>query len=390
LPPSVRHMYDELARQGSLDSDPAQQALLIRLDRLNEELANSDLARKASSLGWLFGSKSQPLVRGLYIWGPVGRGKTMLMDLFFKAAVVPRKRRVHFHAFMADVHSRLYAWRQQKKLALVKGDEPIAPVATMLAEEATLLCFDEFAVTDIADAMIIGRLFTALFDRGVVVVATSNVAPHDLYKDGLNRALFLPFVMLLSERMDIVRLEARTDFRHEKLNAAAVYYTPANADSRRELDRSFFRLTGHEQGHPAVIDLLGRQLRVPQAAAGVARFSFSELCEEPLGPADYLAIAREYHTIILDDIPRMSIEQRNAAKRFITLIDALYDQHVKLVASAAREPADLYQAAQGHEAIAFARTASRLVEMRSQDYLSLPHGRADSTASGDSTGIVET
>jgi len=291
---------------------------------------------------------------------------------------------------MADVHQRLHDWRQKKKLALVREDEPIAPVAAALADEVQLLCFDEFAVTDIADAMILGRLFTALFERGVVIVATSNVAPSDLYRDGLNRALFLPFLTLLSDRMDTVRLEARTDFRREKLGAAAVYYTPSGAVSRLQLERSFCRLTGLERGRPSVIDLLGRRLRVPQAAAGVARFNFSDLCEQPLGPSDYLAIAREYHTIVLDDIPRMGFEQRNAAKRFTTLIDTLYDQHVKLVASAAAEPADLYHASEGHEAAAFARTVSRLIEMRSQDYLALPHGRADSAASGDSTGIVET
>jgi cell division protein ZapE len=388
--PSLPHLYADLIRQGVLNADAAQQDVVLRLQRLNEELANAQLARKDSSLVWLLAGKRPRALRGLYIWGPVGRGKTMLMDLFFKAAAVPNKRRVHFHAFMADVHRRLHEWRQRKKLGLVKGEEPIAPVAAQLADEAVLLCFDEFAVTDIADAMILGRLFTALFERGVMVVATSNVAPSDLYRDGLNRALFSPFLTLLSERMDIIRLEARTDFRREKLGAAAVYYTPLGAASHLQLDRSFFRLTGYERGEPAVIELLGRELHVAQAAAGVARFNFPDLCEQPLGPPDYLAIARQYHTIVLDDIPLLGFEQRNAAKRFITLIDTLYDQHVKLVASAAAEAADLYRASAGHEVAAFARTVSRLIEMRSQDYLALPHGRADSSASGDITGIVET
>jgi cell division protein ZapE len=390
LPLSLPQLYAEEVRHGRLDFDPAQEAVVIRLDQLREELARSGLARKPNSFGWLFGSNAPVAVRGLYIWGPVGRGKTMLMDLFFEAIDGSRKRRVHFHAFMADVHRRLHAWRQRKKKALVKGEDPIAPVAAELAAEAMLLCFDEFGVSDIADAMILGRLFTALFDRGVVVVATSNVAPSELYKDGLNRALFLPFVALLSERLEVVRLDARTDFRLEKLRTAAVYYVPANAAARHQLDLTFRRLTGHERGRPAIIELLGRQLRIPQAAAGVARFSFFELCEQPLGPADYLAIAQDYHTIVVDEIPVMGIEQRNAAKRFITLIDALYDQHVKLIASAAADPASLYRATDGVEAVAFARTVSRLIEMRSQEYLALPHGRLDSAASGDTTGIVET
>ena len=286
----------------------------------------------------------------------------MLMDMFFDAVEGPRKRRAHFHAFMADVHARLNQWRQARKRGEVAGEDPIAPVAADLAREASLLCFDEFSVRDIADAMILSRLFTALFAAGVVVVATSNVAPDDLYKDGLNRALFLPFIALIKERLEVVELDARTDYRLEKLQRAPVYYTPLGPKADAALDAAFLTLTGHERGEPAHIELLGRHLDVPQAIDGVARFDFDALCRRPLGAADYLKLAQRFHTLVLDHIPVIGASERNEAKRFIILIDALYDMRVKLIASAAGEPETLYSGAEGAEAFEFARTASRLTK----------------------------
>ncbi|HEY8383405.1 MAG TPA: cell division protein ZapE [Microvirga sp.] len=381
--------YDALVASGSIERDPAQVALLRRLDALAAALGEHRLARKSSPLGWLFGRRQPPQApQGLYVWGSVGRGKTMLMDLFFEALPVRRKRRVHFHAFMADAHERIHLWRQALKEGRVKGDDPIAPVAASLAEEAWVLCFDEFAVTDIADAMILGRLFTALFAHGVVVVATSNVEPERLYEGGLNRTLFLPFIRLLQERMGVVRLDARTDFRLEKLAGSPVYHVPADDAARAALDLAFKSLTGRARGEPVTLTVKGHPVEVPQAAGGVARFTFADLCAKPLGAADYLAVAQRFHTVILEGIPRMRFEQRNEAKRFITLVDALYDGRVKLLASAETEAPDLYHAETGREAFEFDRTVSRLIEMRSEEYLSLPHGRAE--PSGDSTGLVET
>jgi cell division protein ZapE len=388
---SIAERYEALAAAGAIERDPAQAQLVRKLDGLSSSLREHRLARKPKPLGWLFGKRTpEPPTKGLYVWGSVGRGKTMLMDLFFEALPVRRKRRVHFHAFMADVHARIHAWRQKLKAGEVQGDDPIKPVAAALADEASVLCFDEFAVTDIADAMILGRLFTALFAYGVVVVATSNVAPERLYEGGLNRTLFLPFISLLHERMDVVRLDARTDFRLEKLAGSPVFHSPADGAARAALDRAFFRLTGRRQGEPATLTVKGHPVEIPQAAGGVARFDFADLCAKPLGAADYLEIAQDFHTVILDDIPRMGFERRNEAKRFITLIDALYDARVKLLASAEAEAPDLYQAETGREVFEFDRTVSRLIEMRSEDYLSLPHGRPDSGASGDTTGLVET
>lgn len=386
-PQSITARYDALVSSGVIERDPAQVKLLRRLEALADSLSNYRLARKPSALGWLFSKKNPAPPKGLYVWGSVGRGKTMLMDLFFEALTAKRKRRVHFHAFMADVHERIHDFRQKLKTGAVKGDDPIGPVADALAEEAWVLCFDEFTVTDIADAMILGRLFTALFSRGVVVVATSNVEPQHLYEGGLNRALFLPFISLLQERMDIVKLESRTDFRLEKLAGSPVFYAPADERSHAALTRAFKSLTGHEQGKPVTLTVKGHPVEVPQAASGVARFSFEDLCSKPLGAADYLAIADEFETVILENIPRMNLERRNEAKRFIMLVDALYDAHVKLLASAEAEVHELYHADSGREAFEFDRTVSRLIEMRSEEYLSLPHGRE---GSGSSEGLVET
>jgi cell division protein ZapE len=389
---SITTRYDAAVAAKLIERDPAQLELVAKLARLEARIVEHRLARKSSSLGWLFARSAGalPPIKGLYIYGDVGRGKTMVMDLFFEASPVVRKRRAHFHEFMLDVHERIYAFRQQMKLGEHAGEDPIRLAAVQLAEEAWLLCFDEFHVTDIADAMILGRLFAQLFERGVVVVATSNVAPDDLYKDGLNRALFVPFIRMLEEHMDVVRLDARVDFRLEKLAGMPVWYVPADGKADAALDDAWRRLTGGQLGSPQELPLKGRSVHVPRAAGGVARFSFHDLCEAPLAAADYLRIAREYHTIILDRIPLMDFDNRNAAKRFIILIDTLYDMNVKLIASAAAEPDALYRAEDGFEVAEFKRTASRLIEMRSQAYLARPHGAAHSQSSGSTAGIVET
>ncbi len=389
---SISVRYAALAAAGKIERDDAQEAIVGQLAQLERRLAEHRLARKSSSLGWLFGARvldSEPIT-GLYIFGDVGRGKTMLMDLFFEASPVVRKRRVHFHEFMTDVHDRVHLLRQRMKQGELGGDDPIRLAAAAIAEESWLLCFDEFHVTDIADAMLLGRLFERLFELGVVVVATSNVPPGELYKEGLNRALFLPFIALIERRMKVVRLAARADFRLEKLAGTPVWYVPADDAAAAALDRAWRRLTSGHPGEALVLPAKGRTIRIPRAAMGVARFSFHDLCGEPLAGSDYLKIAHEFHTIVLDRIPAMGFDRRNEAKRFIILVDTLYDHSVKLVASAAAEPDSLYRAEEGFESYEFKRTASRLIEMRSQEYLALPHGRSHALATGSTEGIVET
>lgn len=390
---SVRSQYEVLLTSGMIERDPAQEMLVDKLDGVIAALLTASKSGKPSRLARFFGAgrnaKSEP-VRGLYIWGSVGRGKTMLMDLFMAAAPVEHKRRAHFLDFMADVHERIFRFRQRIKEGKEKDADPIPHVGAELAAEATLLCFDEFTVTDIADAMILGRLFSSLFAQGVTIIATSNVVPDRLYEGGLNRSLFLPFIGLLKERMEVVELASRTDYRLEKLSGADVYHTPNDASARLALDKAFLALTGAREGMPVELNIKGHQLHVPQSASGVARFSFADLCARALGANDYIYLAQHYHSIILDDIPVMNADKRNEAKRFITLIDALYDRHVKLIASAEADAMGLYLAEDGREAFEFDRTVSRLIEMRSEDYLALPHGRSDSLASGDSTGLVET
>ena len=389
---SITARYSAGVAAGRVERDVAQVAIVERLTRLEARIMQHRLARKSSSLGWLFGDREskEARIKGLYVYGDVGRGKTMLMDFFFEASPVVRKRRAHFHEFMLDVHERIHAYRQNMKLGEHAGEDPIRLTAAQLAEEAWLLCFDEFHVTDIADAMILGRLFAELLERDVVLVATSNVPPDDLYKDGLNRALFVPFIHMLEAHLDIVRLDARTDFRLEKLAGMPVWYVPADAAADLALDDAWRRLAGGHEGEAQALPLKGRSVHVPRATMGVARFGFHDLCEQPLAAADYLRVAHEYHTIILDRVPVMTFDTRNAAKRFIILLDTLYDMNVKLIASAAAEPDALYQGEEGFEAQEFRRTASRLIEMRSQAYLARPHGAAHAQISGSSAGIVET
>jgi cell division protein ZapE len=318
----------------------------------------------------------------------------MLMDLFFALCPAHRKRRAHFHEFMADVHERIHAYRHAIKTGKISEQDPIVLVARDIAEEAWVLCFDEFHVTDIADAMILGRLFTQLFDHGVIVVATSNLPPSELYRDGLNRALFMPFIALLANHMDVIKLEARTDFRLEKLAGVQVWHSPADATAHTALESAWQKLTGGAAGTPQHLPLKGRSVHVPRAAMGAAWFGFDDLCVQPLGAIDFLKIAHEYHSVIVERIPVLSHENRNEAKRFILLIDTLYDNAVKLIASAQAEPGDLYLGSEGFEVGEFKRTVSRLIEMRSEVYLALPHGaRAAPQAGGvgaNLAGIVET
>ena len=351
--------YRDLVDRGAIELDAAQLAAAERLDALANALARW---RPQRGLFSLISGSSQESPRGLYIHGAVGRGKTMLMDLFHSSVPFEQKRRAHFHAFMADVHDRIAMARKKDS-----GD-PIPVVARQIANEARLLYFDELHVTDIADAMILGRLFKVLFENGVVVVATSNSAPQDLYKNGLNRQLFLPFVDLIEDHMDVLELAAAKDFRLEKLNGERLYFTPADEAARAELDRIWLRLTGQPKGEHKNLVVKGRTLHVPQAAMGVARFGFADLCEKPLGAVDYLHIARNFHTLLLERIPILGPHRRNEARRFINLIDTLYDNRVCLVASADAEPDRLYVAGDGADL--FERTVSRLMEMRSDAYLS--------------------
>ena len=355
----VLQKYEERLAVGSLTPDLAQRRCAELLDTLAGELEAQATARR-SLLGRWRASRTDP-PRGLYIHGGVGRGKSMLMDLFYEAVNVREKRRIHFHAFMAEAHDHIARAR-----AKVGGD-PLPGVAVDIAGGAVILCFDELFVTDIADAMVLGRLFRALFALGVVVVATSNARPEDLYRNGLNRQLFLPFIDEIEDRMDVIELLSAKDFRLAKLSGHQLYYTPDDATARRALDAHWLRLTGQAQSPPAKIEVKGRTIVVPEAAMGVARFAFPDLCEKPLGPLDYLALARDFHTVFVDDIPVLDASRRDVARRFITLIDTLYDNHVCLVASAEAEPDQLYRAGDGADL--FARTASRLMEMRSDAFV---------------------
>ena len=387
---AVGARYTALVEAGTIEADPGQLRLVERLAALEASLADFHRAAKSSALGWLMARRPAEPPNGLYLWGDVGRGKTMLMDLFCDGATVVRKRRVHFHAFMADVHERVRRFREKLKSGEIGGEDPIHLAADEIANETTLLCFDEFHVTDIADAMILGRLFERLFAHRLVLVATSNVPPSDLYLDGLNRALFVPFIRMLESRLDVVRLDARTDFRLEKLEGLSAWHVPADARAKAALDRVWKRLAGEGGGAPAGLPVKGRMIQVPRAAGGAARFPYADLCQKPLGAFDFLQIAQRFHTLIVDDVPNLTTRQANEVRRFILLIDTLYDRSVKLIASAADAPDRLYLETGTPGAFEFRRTASRLHEMGAKEYLSRPHGKKDSKASGDATGLVET
>ncbi|MCW5773239.1 MAG: AFG1 family ATPase [Rhodospirillaceae bacterium] len=358
--------YRARVEAGALTGDPAQELAAEKLQSLANALKGYR-PRQPGSWKERFGlaRRAEEPPAGLYIFGDVGRGKSMLMDLFYAAAPVEKKRRVHFHEFMLEVHARLHRLRTGGNGKRV--DDLLPAIARDIAAEAWLLCFDELHVVNIADAMLLGRLFETLFAEGVIVVATSNWAPDDLYKGGLQRELFLPFIALIREKLDVLHLEGRRDYRLARLMSMRVYHVPIGLASDRALDQAFRDLTDNAPAAPAELAVLGRKLPVPLAAKGVARFKFAELCEKPLGAADFLAIADAFHTVILAGIPRLSPERRDTVKRFATLVDVLYERKIKLVCSAAAAPQDIYPA--GDHAFEFQRTASRLMEMQSTDYL---------------------
>ncbi|MEQ1578012.1 MAG: cell division protein ZapE [Hyphomicrobium sp.] len=358
---SILAHYESQIAAGQLLPDPAQHAAVLLLDDLSKRLMSRAAAPKAGLIARLRRERPAPPVRGLYLHGSVGRGKSMLMDLFYETSGVAAKRRWHFHEFMAQVHDRIARGR-----ATTDGD-PIPFVAVEMAAEAPLLCFDELQVTDIADAMILGRLFKGLFERGVVIVATSNVPPDRLYWNGLNRQLFTPFIELILSHVDVFELKSARDFRLEKLGGLPLYFAPNDERARADFEGHWRRLTATSVPQPAVIEVKGRKVRVPLASSGVARFRFSDLCEQPLGALDYLKVAQSFHTVMIEDVPKLGPEKRNEARRFINLIDTLYDHQVCLIATAAAEPHLLY--ARGDGADAFERTVSRLMEMRSEAYL---------------------
>jgi cell division protein ZapE len=357
--------YRALVAGGALSPDSAQALAVEKLQLLHQRLVGYTPARpRKVARGFLgFGrkaAKADAPLNGLYIYGGVGRGKSMLMDLFFEGAPVARKRRVHFHAFMQEVHAGVHAARMSGVA------DPIPPVCDEIAESATLLCFDEVQITDITDAMIVGRLFQGMFERGVVVVATSNRHPDELYRNGLNRATFLPFIALIKERLDLHELDGPKDHRRGRMEAAEKYAAPLGPEADAAMQRAWDELTGGAAGAPLEIPLRGRSVRLPRFCDSVGRASFADLCEAPLGPADFLAIAQKARTLILERVPVLSRARNNEAKRLVTLVDALYEGGCRLIMSAAAEPDDLY--VDGEGAFEFARTASRLDEMRSPDW----------------------
>ncbi|MFC2966931.1 cell division protein ZapE [Acidimangrovimonas pyrenivorans] len=354
---SLTDLYDARVASGALRADAAQRAVLPLLEEVRRWLEESSDRKRG--LRGLFQRPPEP-PRGLYLWGGVGRGKSMLMDLFMEATEIRRKRRVHFHAFMQEVQAGLAAARKREL------PDALEPVAAKVIAETRLLCFDEMQITDIADAMIVGRLFDKLFAAGVVVVTTSNRVPDELYKDGLNRAIFLPFIDMLKQRLAVHELESETDYRQHRLTGAQVWFTPADRAASAAISDIWADLTGGDSGAPLVLTVNGREVELPQTHNGVARMRFWELCGQPLGPADYLAIADAVRVLIIEDIPHLSAANYNEARRFVTLIDALYEARVRLICSAAEEPERLY--VEGEGSFEFERTASRLREMQAADW----------------------
>ncbi len=358
--------YRKMVASGEIAPDPAQAVAVEKLQILSNRLASYTPPKKTDLFAF-FTRNSGAVPSGLYMFGGVGRGKTMLMDMFFETVPFAKKRRVHFHEFMAETHDRIAEARKKRP-----GD-PVPLVGEQIAREAALLCFDEFHVTDIADAMILGRLFAALFEHGTVIVATSNVPPYDLYRNGLNRDRFVPFIELLEDRMELLELEVVRDYRLDRLVHTPHYITPRGPEADARIREAWRMLTNRDEGEPMTISVKGHVIAVPEAAMGIARFSFDDLCTQPLGAADYLAIAHKFHTVIIENVPVLTPERRNEARRFINLIDTLYDNRTGLIMSADAEPDALYP--EGDDAFLFERAASRLKEMRSVDYLTARSGR---------------